>query len=225
MIVSTGNSIELDISIPTEPAHIEACNSLIAETYLREYGVVMTTDQTDPNGGIERLPDRLMMGRIGEEIVACSGLYVGNTYVDAYGRIEPDEITNILHQAGVNADRPRTHIELTKAVVRKDYLKRGFGRLILGSSHASAFLDAGPDSPLLFLCGKVSILRIWRALGIRTRRIREFPVFKNHARYRAPGDPVESHLVIPELDIHPRWYRLDVPSTVAVDHFGVHHAG
>ncbi len=225
MIVNSGPALEMSVDFARSPAEIAACNELIAQTYLDEYGVVLTSDSSvDPDGGVERLPDRLLMGHVGDQLVASSGLYVEDTYVGAYGRIPPGDIQQMLHEAGVDADAPRTMIELTKAVVRKDFKKRGLGRLLLGVSHARTFLDAGEDPPLLVLCGKVSILRLWRVLGIRTRRIRPFPVYRNHARYRAPGDPVESHLVIPELDIHPRWYGLTVPSTVAVDYFGVHHA-
>lgn len=220
MNLSIAPTLALRFSIAETDSDIATCQSLISDTYLRDYGVEMTPDRTDPNGGIERLPDRLLMATDGGEVVACSGLYLHKTYVEEFGHITDVDLNRVLQAAGVSTATKRPTIELTKAVVRRDYRKRGLGRLLLGMSHSRVYMDVLDAPPVLLLCGKVSILQLWRVLGIRTRRMSEFPTYRNHARYRQPDDPVESHIVIPEIDIHPRWYDMTLPTTITVDVLG-----
>lgn len=207
-------SFQLSLSLAETAEQIEACRVLITETYEREYGVRMSYDESDPNGSVERMPDRLVMGRSNGELVACAGLYIGETYIERYGEVDPAEVDRMVVDAGVLEETPRVHVEYTKAVVRKDLTGRGLGRLFFGAAHNRDFLSIDGRAPALLVCGKLSVLGLFRAVNIRTRRIREFPFYQNHARYRAPGDPMESHLIIPEIDIHPRWYDRSLPFTL-----------
>ncbi|MEZ4322308.1 MAG: hypothetical protein R3F61_32845 [Myxococcota bacterium] len=213
-------SLRMSVGLAESPTDVAACEELVAETYLREYGVLMTPDRTDPDGLVERMPDRFVMGRVDGELVSCAGLYVGRTYVEEFGGVTREDIDRVLNDAGVWEDRPRVRVEYTKVVVRQEFGRRGIGRHFIGATHSADFLRVDGQPPVLLVCAKLSILRLWRAVGIRTRKLRDFPAYRNHARYRRSGDPMESHLIIPEQDIHPRWYDLSLPATLDVGVLG-----
>lgn len=220
MILNATPAFRLHVSLAETPEQVAACRALIAETYLREYGVRMTPDEADPNGLRERMPDRYAMGVIGEQLVACAGLYIGRTYIEEYGQVTGEEIDRVLTDAGVWDPSPRVRVEYTKVVVREGWGRRGIGRLFIGATHSHTFLEVDGRTPVLLVCAKLSILRMWRLIGIRTRLLKEFPAYRNHDRYRASGDPMESRVIIPELDIHRRWYDPTLPTTLSIDVLG-----
>lgn len=207
-------SFRLRVSLAETKEEIQECRQLIYDTYLREYDIEMTLQDSQPDGGVERMPDRLIMGQSEGRVVACAGLYIRDTYIERFGEVQPHEVDQRAVDAGIIEPEPRVHVEYTKVVVHQDLMGRGLGRLFIGASHTREFLQIDGRPPILLVCGKLSILGLWRAAGIRTRRIREFPIYRNHDRYRTPGDPMESHMIIPEIDIHPRWYDRDLPYTL-----------
>ncbi len=222
MIVDPRPSFQLRVSLATTDAELSACKRLIAETYGREYGVRMAEKDADPNGMSELYPDRYAMGTIRGELVCCAGLYLGRTYVEEHGGILAEDVNQALADAGASWPRPR--VEYTKIVVKQSHLRRGLGQLFVGATHSRSFPDIDGQPPAVLVCAKLSILRIWRLAGIRTRKLSGFVPYRNHDRYCAAGDPMESHLIIPEIDIHQRWYDQAFPATCAIDVLGGIHA-
>lgn len=209
---------DVTVRLAETAADEQRCKTLIASVYGDIYGVAMTSEAADPDGGLETFPDRYLMGEVEGEIVACSGLYTRHTYVERFGQLTPGDIAGFASECGARDAAQRRRYELTKLVVAPAWSRLGLGRRFVGASHARAFLglDSGDLPPLLLLCGKTSVFRMWDAMGIHTRCIRPFPVYRNHERYRRPDDPIESRLVIPEIDVAPRWYHLTFPATLGI---------
>jgi hypothetical protein len=57
---------------------------------------------------------------------------------------------------------------------------------------------------------------VWDKAGCNTRVIRPFPLYKIHEKYRSESDPMDSRLMIPDLDFPKRWYDLRLPAEVEV---------
>lgn len=216
--------VDLVVRLASRPDEIERCRALARETYQRDYGVLLTDDPPDPNGFRERFPDRFVMGLIDAELVACAGLYVGRTYVEQFGRVTEHDLTEALRPVGRTDAIARPRVEYTKVVVRRDHSGRGLGRRFIGMSHAREFLAADGEVPLLLVCARVSTFALWNAVGIHTRPLRPFPWYRNHERYRSVADPMESRLVIPELDIDRRWYETRLSNAADLEPRGAVHA-
>lgn len=200
--------LRVEVRLARSRSDIEACQQLMAETYLRAYGVVLTYGEVEPDGGVERFPDRYVMGLVGDELVASAGLYVHETYVERYGHLQSEEIARVTRAAGIEGGELRPRVEYTKAVVDPRWGRRGIGRHFIGATHSRAFLAVDGADPLVLCCGKLSVFRnLYEPVGLHTRTIKAFPLYRNHARYRTPNDPMESRLSIPELDIDPKWYH------------------
>ena len=197
----------------------QACKDLIARVYRDAYGVTLTDGTTDPDGGLERFPDRFAMGTVDGRLVATCGLYTSDTYVERYGLVSREALDEALEAAEVSPydvrGRERPFYEYTKVVVDPAFGKRGFGRQFLAATHSRSFLH-GPDGivPFLLVCARLSVFRLWDAMGLRTRYLRDFPIYRNHARYRSPEDPMESRLVVPERDVAARWFLRPWPTVV-----------
>lgn len=211
------------IKVARRHAEILQCQYLIASTYNRYYGIVFSTDIVDLNAKIEPYPHQYIMGLLDGELVACMGLYIRDTYVTKFGNVSRDNIDMLLEDAGV-ADRYHGWElrELTKLVVSERWEKRGIGRFFIACCHNEQFLSAGSTRPwLLTACATASIFsRLYDRIGIRTRFIKPFPYYRVHELYRSEDDPMESRLIIPELDIPPRWRRLDIPGTYEIERIG-----
>lgn len=220
MLRTTDTPIE--VRIAETPDQVEACKELAYEVYLRQYGVRLTDSQINPLGYRERFPDRFVMGYVGGRFAVCAGLYVGETYAQTFGRLTDAHILPVLDEAGCPEAISRVRVEYTKLVIKPEFAGRGIGRRFLGMTHSRHFLSVDGELPLLLLCGRRSMFQLFHSVGIRTRTLRPFPWYRNHERYRSSADPMESRLVIPELDIEKRWFELsypdDYPETLGAIH-------
>lgn len=216
-------SLRVEIREAETELELDACRALVADTYERWYGVRFADRRADPNGRLEPFPDRFAMGLVGGQLVASAGLYVRQTYVERFGRVSDDDIAAAMARAGVEPDVARPRIEYTKLVVRYGWEGHGIGRHLLAATHCRAFLGADENGvpPLVLACGKRSVFsRFYDAMGIRTRPIKPFPKYRNHERYRSDDDPMDSRLIIPEIDVHARWYRQAMPGEVVIEPVG-----
>jgi|AMFO01.1.fsa_nt_gi hypothetical protein len=211
---------EVTVHLARTGDEIGRCKDLIAQVYETTYGVRMAERQAEPDGLIEAFPDRFMMGEVDGELVACAGLYTRHTYVERHGKVTTDEIRRAARAAGIDDAGKRRRYEYTKVVVAPAWGRMGLGRRFIGASHCREFLclDSGGLPPLLLVCAKLSVFKLWDAVGIRTRYLRPFPFYRNHRRYRHPDDPMESRLIIPERDIDGRWYDLRYPASITITH-------
>jgi hypothetical protein len=215
--------LKMAIKIARRHAEILQCQYLIASTYNRYYGIVFSTDIVDLNAKIEPYPHQYMMGMLDGELVACVGLYIRDTYVTEFGNVSRSDIDRLLQGAGVAERYHGWELrELTKLVVSENWEKRGVARFFIACCHNESFLSAGSTRPwLLTTCATESIFsRLHDRIGIRTRIIKPFPYYRVHELYRSDDDPMESRLIIPELDIPPRWRRIDVPGTHEIECIG-----
>lgn len=213
--------VDLQVRLVTTEADAAACQALIASVYASRYGVSMTDAKVDPNGRVESFPDRYAMGLVGDELVACTGLYTRRTYVERFGDVSDADIARVLDEAGVKDGHLRRRFEYTKIVVKPRWCGRGIGQTFIGATHARAFLCAEPTEqaglpPIVLVCANLRVFRLWERVGVRTRRLKSFPTYANHERYRSDDNPMESRLVIPELDVDPRWYDMPLPGAVRV---------
>ena len=69
----------------------------------------------------------------------------------------------------------------------------------------------------MVVCAKLSIFRgLHDAVGIRSRTLKPFPRYAVHERYRSDDDPMESRLVIPELDVPAEHWERPLPREIAL---------
>lgn len=212
--------MKLEVRIARTRAEILRCQYLIAETYNRQYEVVFSDDGYDLEAKIEPWPHRYVMGLADGEHVAACGLYLSDTYVERFGQVSDGEIQALVDGAGAgarySAARKR---ELTKLVVDPRFRGTGLGRVFLAAAHAHDYVQLDAREPnLLIACAKRSIWEnLHDRLGIRTRVIKPFPLYKVHELYRSEADPMDSRLIIPDLDIPPRWYDLALPARLDLE--------
>jgi hypothetical protein len=198
------------------------CQHLIAEVYNRAYEVVFSDDSYDLEAKVEPWPHRYLMGLVKDELVATVGLYTHETYVERFGNVSNAEINALICAAGA---APRfsaaTKREITKLAVRLECRGRGYGRFVLACANSRFFLQDGrpaEEPAVLVSCGKRSIWEeLWHAAGIHTRPIKAFPRYKVHELYCSPQDPMDSRLVLPEVDIPKRWYDRQLPGDYEVE--------
>jgi hypothetical protein len=201
------------------PEDERRCRDLISGIYAAAYAVEMTTGKADPDGGLEAFPHRFVMGLAPDgQLVACAGLYTRDTYVERYGQVSLERIAAVARAAGVTDPERRRRYEFTKIVVAPGWGGKGLGRRFIGAAHARDFLcaDSGGVPPLVLVCAKLSVFKLWDAVGIHSRFLKSFPLYRNHERYRRPEDPMESRLVIPEKDVARRWYDLTLPASLNI---------
>lgn len=202
------------IKIATRRSEILQCQYFIAEIYNSAYNIVFSSDIADLDQAIEPYPDRYVMGLIDGKLVAAAGLYIRRTYVATYGGITDDEIDTKIAEANMShrysAKRKR---EYTKLVVRGNYNGLGIGRFFHAATHSRSFLEIDSSEPnVLLVCAKQSIYRsMYSANRIQTRILKPFPHYAVHEKYCSPDDPMDSRLIIPEIDIAPQWYNLSLP--------------
>ena len=212
----------MHLKIARTRGEILQCQYLIAEIYNKEYEVVFSDDSYDLEAKIEPWPHRYLMGLVGGELVACAGLYLHTTYVERFGDVSNAEIDAMIAAAGgaarFSASRKR---EITKVSVRRSARGNGYGRSFLGGAHSRDFLqiDTDPTEPaVLVCCARKSIWdNMWGGRQIQTRPIKAFPFYKVHELYRSPTDPMDSRLIMPELDIPPHLYERTIPCEYEVE--------
>jgi GNAT superfamily N-acetyltransferase len=215
--------MKVEVAIARSRGEILRCQYMIAEVYSREYGVVFDDDRYDLDAKIEPWPHRYLVCRVDGRHVATFGLYLRDTYVQRYGRVEDHEIDGLIALAGAQ-DRFAAALkrEVTKLVVDPAFRGTGLGRFVLGAGHARAFLQTEAERDhVLVSCAKRTIWEnLYDRLGIKTRIIKPFPLYRVHELYRSESDPMDSRLIIPDLDVPPRWYALDIPGKYEIDRTG-----
>jgi hypothetical protein len=180
---------------------------------------VFSSDIADLDQAIEPYPDRYVMGLLEGKLVAAAGLYIRRTYVATYGGITDEEIDEKIAAANMghrySAKRKR---EYTKLVVRGNHNGLGIGRFFHAATHSKHFLEIGASEPhVLLVCAKQSIYRaMYPADRINTRILKPFPRYAVHEKYSSPDDPMDSRLIIPEIDIAPQWYSLALPGVFTI---------
>jgi len=96
----------MQIQLAATHGQVIECHHLIAEIYNREYEVVFSDDSYDLNAKIEPWPHRFLMGLVNQELVACVGIYLRNTYVERFGDVSDAEIGEGIRQAGEALSSP-----------------------------------------------------------------------------------------------------------------------
>lgn len=217
----TGSGRTMRVEIADTRGDVLRAQHLIAEVYNRDYEVVFSDDAYDLAAKIEPWPHAYIMGSIDGELACCVGLYTGNTYVERFGDVTDHEIDALVAEAGgpprFSGTRKR---EVTKLSVRPEHRGKGFGRFILRCAHARAFvqMDTPEDQPCVIVaCGKRSIFEnLYDASGIHTRPIKAFPFYKVHELYRTAEDPMDSRVIVPEIDIPSCLYERALPGEYEV---------
>jgi hypothetical protein len=200
-------------------ADILRCRQLIAEVYNRDYEVVFSEDHYDLEAKIEPWPHRFLMALSGSELIAACGLYMHNTYVERFGQVTDAELEAIVAGAGAAGKYDVTRRrEFTKMSVRHSWRGQGIAPWLTGAGHSKHFTDVEQDRAVMVFCAKMSIItNIFHRSGLRTRTIKEFPFYKVHELYRSPTDPMESRIILPQLDIPPQWYELALPGEYEIE--------
>lgn len=198
------------------------CRQLIAEVYNRDYEVVFSEDRYDLEAKIEPWPHRYLMAFCAGELVAAVGLYMHDTYVERFGNVDDSDLRSLIDGADVagvfDVSRRR---EMTKLSVRHSWRGRGISPCLIGAAHSRHFTEVDTDMAIMVFCAKRSIVEnILHRVGLHTRTIKPFPVYKIHELYRSPTDPMESRLIIPRLDIPERWYELPLPGEYEIERLG-----
>ncbi len=208
--------MKVSVKIAETREDVLRCQYLIAEVYNREYEVVFSEDHYDLDAKIEPWPHRYLMVMCGPQLVSTVGQYLKQTYVERFGAVTHGDVAQILEGAGA-LDRysPERLRELTKLVVAKEHRGQGLALFTLGAAHSRIFcqMEATATAPaLLVFCSKRSIVQKMHVpLGVNTRHIKPFPFYKIHELYRSEDDPMDSRLIVPELDIPTSWFELAVP--------------
>jgi len=210
--------IRLALRLARRYAEIVECQYLIAEVYNRYYDIVFTRDEAELDSKIEPYPHRYVMGLVDGELVAAAGLYRRDTYVERYGDIDLSDVQAALDAGGIDRSASDARREYTKLVVAQKWEGRGIGKFFFAATHCRDFIGSDMEGePLLLACAKRSI---WAALydgsGIHTRRLAPFPEYRVHELYRSAEDPMDSRLIVPSVDIPPRWWDLKIPGTYEV---------
>ncbi len=205
--------MRIRLEVARRPADVLRCRQLVAEVYHARYGVVFSQDTYDLDAKIEPWPHRFLMGSMGGELAAVCGLYLRNTYVERFGLVTHDEVEAQLRGAGVSGRYDAAaRRELTKLVVAPRWRNSGLGALFVAIAHARAFADMGTERPpLVTFCVVQSMRRLMQRHGMRPRHLKPFPYYKVHELYRSERNPMDSYLVIPELDVPNRFRDLRIP--------------
>ena len=212
--------MKFTISVATRRADVLRCQYFIAETYHRRYGIMFSEDLHDIEARIEPYPHRYLVGSVDGELVATLGLYERDTYVARYGGITDEDIAARLAETGMTERYAgATWRELTKLVVRDDWAGHQIARQMVHAGHSRAFTEMGTTVPVLLMaCGRPSLFNaIYAPRGaIRSSYLAPFPRYPVHAAYRRDDDPMESRLIIPEVDVPEEIRALEFPLVIEV---------
>jgi len=182
---------------------------------------VFSEDVYDLDAKIEPWPHRYLMGLLDEELVAVCGLYIRNTYVERYGLVTDEEVAALLREAGVDGRYdPSNRREFTKLVVARPYRNLRITPTLMGFALARTFVDMDAERPpLVTFCAVRTMRRLIERQGIRTRYLKPFPLYKIHEAYRSESNPMDSYLLIPDLDVPASFRDLVIPGEYDVDSF------
>ena len=211
--------MRVEVRMARSREEIARCQYAIAEVYNRQYEVVFSEDHHDLEAKIEPWPHRYLMVLHDGDLAATIGLYLRNTYVERFGQVERTEFESRVRQRGVDRG-------LCGRSSPGDHEARGEARIPWAESRALharlwSFARVLPDRRrrphLITFCSKRSIVaHVYEPTGLRSRRIKPFPMYKVHELYRSPEDPMDSYLMVPEADIPSRWYGLELPGEYEV---------
>jgi hypothetical protein len=213
--------VKLRLQIARAPGDILRCQHLIANVYNKQYGVVFSEDVYDLEAKIEPWPHRYFMILVEGDLVAACGLYMRNTYVERYGLVTDEEIAAVLREAGVDGRYdPSNRREVTKLVVARPFRNLRITPVLMGCSLAREFADMEADRPPLVTCCVVRTMRrLIERHGIRLRHLKPFPLYKVHEKYRSESNPMDSYVVIPDLDVPALFRDLVIPGEYDLDVF------
>jgi hypothetical protein len=215
--------VRVRLRIARSSADVLSCQRLIAEVYNRHYGVVFSDDIYDLDAKIEPWPHRYLMAFSGDDLAVVCGLYMHHTYVERFGLVTDAEIAEQLEQAGVRGKYdPGVRREVTKLVVAPPWRKLHLSPAIIAATHSRDFMDVdATHPPLLTYCCVRSIAEgVMTRHGIRARRLKPFPNYKVHELYRSEKNPMDSYLVIPDVDVPAAYRDLRIPGEYTLDVLG-----
>lgn len=215
--------MRLSLRIARTSGDVLACQRLIAEIYNGQYGVVFSDDIYDLDAKIEPWPQRYLMAYAGGELAAVCGIYLENTYVERFGLVTDAEIAVHLRDAGMDGRYdPRDRRELTKLVVAKPFRHLRLSPALIAAAHARDFMEMEAERPPLhtFCCTRSIAEQIMTRYGVRGRRLKPFPSYKVHERYRSETNPMDSYLVIPEVDVPAAFRDLRLPGDYDLERLG-----
>lgn len=204
----------LQFKIARSHSEVLQCQSLISFVYHQNLGITFSESDFDIEAKIELYPHRYLMGLVDGELVATMGLYLHSTNPERYGKVTEQEINALVKEAGVADKYSGKYIrEISKFVVKPEWRHYGIGKLLVGAAHSQDFIHYEEQQPhLLVSCANPSIFDYFsEPLGINTRTIKSVPFFKIHEFYRSEDKPMESRLIIPELDIPAKLYSAKLP--------------
>jgi len=204
----------LQFKIARSHSEVLQCQSLISFVYHQNLGITFSESDFDIEAKIELYPHRYLMGLVDGELVATMGLYLHSTNPERYGKVTEQEINALVKEAGVAEKYSGKYIrELSKFVVKPEWQNQGLGKLLMGVAHSQDFINYEQEEPnLLVTCANRSIFNYFtESLNINTRIIKPVPFYKIHEFYRSEDKPMESRLIIPELDIPAKWYSAKLP--------------
>lgn len=204
----------LQFKIAKSDSEVVQCQSLISEVYYQKLGITFSESSYDIESKIELYPHIYLMGLIDSELVATMGLYLHSTNPERYGKVTAQDIDKLVAEAGFANKYSGKYIrELSKFVVKPEWRKKGIGKLLMGVSHSKDFIHYKQEQPnLVVACANRSIYKYFAdSLSINTRIIKPVPFHKIHEFYRSGDEPMESRLIIPELDIPSQWYETKLP--------------
>jgi GNAT superfamily N-acetyltransferase len=206
--------MKVEVRMARTRQDVARCQYAIAEVYNRQYEVVFSEDRHDLEAKIEPWPHRYLMVLHDSVLAATIGLYLRNTYVERFGQVCRDEFE---HALGADATAEQYDVsrlrEITKLVVEPEFRGQNLARFTLGCGHSRAFCQTEAAEPhLITFCSKRSIVEhVYKPTGLDYRLIKPFPVYKVHELYRSAEDPMDSYLMVPDVDIPRRWYELALP--------------
>jgi hypothetical protein len=211
--------LHLEVKLATKRADALRCQYLIAESYNHHYDIFFSRDSVNLDARIEPYPDRYVMGLVDGDVVVTAGLYLKSSYVERFGEVTDEDIDKLLKDADVHGRySSKRKREFTKLVVRRDWEGRGILLHFFMATQCRDFLQLSAAEPcVVTVCAKASIFQnLYAEAGIRTRLIKPFPIYEVHSLYSSQDDPMESRLVIPELDIPPELYAGKLPAVCEV---------
>ena len=213
--------IILDLRIAHSIKDRVHCKYLIASIYNAKYGIFFSKEMANPNARVEPWPHEFLMAFIDGQLAACAGIYIRSTYVDRFGNVAPQEFQSVL-DAALCSDQYtiENKCELTKLVVHPAYQRLGIDVFFGGAIHSKDFVNLKRAGDLDNFSGDRIIVNCARRkmydyfygpLGIHTRKVKDFPRYAAHQKYSSADDPMETHMIIPHLDIPPKWLNLAIP--------------
>ncbi|WP_414588598.1 hypothetical protein [Scytonema sp. PCC 10023] len=221
--VEVAKKIRLHIKIAKTHSEVLQCQSLIAEIYYKKLGIMFSDSIFDPEAKIELYPQQCLMGLVDGELIASIGLYTRGTNAERHGKVTEQDIEKLLVKAGAVKRYSGKYLrELTKFVVRDECRNQGIGKVLLGAAHSKDFIHLDEAQPhVLVACATLSIFKYFsNSLGIHTRSIKPIPLYKVHEYYRSDDNPMESRLIIPDIDIPEQLYNTKLPKEYEIEKSG-----